>query len=114
MDTGVCFYRYEDSGVMNVTPSYIRVNNKKIAEVGGGEMKCIHLKPGTYTIDADGDSYNPDPKNKLFWLSNKMKIAVKNNVTTYVHVWPRSSDKGYTGPWDMELTNPPKISDFIN
>ena len=106
--TGVCFFRYEDNGILNVRPSFISADGKQLGFLEGGGINCVSLKPGNHEAYAySSDPYDSDDTNQDSWRSQMIKFEVLDKHLIYIRIWPNSEHAAYTGPWKIEISKEP-------
>jgi len=97
--TGVCFFRFEQLGVLNIRPSSIRVNGRVVGEIVGGQFKCISLPAGKHVAEVfSRDPYDPE-SDPSAWQSPPVTFDIKRGSKAYLEIWPKDSD------WQLSRRN---------
>jgi hypothetical protein len=104
--TGVCLFRSEDNGYLNIYPARIRLDGKEVGGVMGGAYRCFELTPGTHIAEVlSADPYDRSSSNPNAWRSKELHFAAKMDTKAFIEVSPGTRAGSYVGPWLLKVSD---------
>ncbi|MHB8653266.1 MAG: hypothetical protein ACYDA9_05235 [Terriglobia bacterium] len=103
LDAQLCFFRYEDNGIINISDAKVGLSNYQTLTIEGGQAGCFYLMPGAYSFSVTSPNPYPGASRVKQWTSPRYKVALVSGERTVYQIFPNSSGATYTGGWRATL-----------
>lgn len=103
LNVQLCFFRYEDNGIINISDAKVNLSNYQTITIEGGQAGCFYLTPGVYSFSVTSPNPYPGASRVKQWGSPQYKVALRVGERAVYQVFPNSKDATYTGGWRAKL-----------